>query len=154
MVVNIKNPSKIVLNEIQEWLSSKGYRCGYCFVVNLVYLNVSSKISPKDVAEFKKEFGEDIHLKGASYGANGSTSHFKYWCDHHLLDEFGNSIRNWLANQNLRGYFTVLSDGISLEVYDELYDNQIKDFEEEFEVKFKKYSISCNSDRIDYEFNG
>ena len=69
------------------------------------------------------------------------------------MDEFGNSIRNWLANQNHRGYFTVLSDGITLEVYDELSNDQIKDFEKEFEVKFKRYSISCNSDRIDYEFN-
>lgn len=104
-VVNIKNPSKIVLNEIQKWLKNRGYQYSLCGVTDSVYVHVSSKISQDDLDEFKKEMGHDLYLKCASYGANGKISDFEYGCNHKLLKEFRGCIENWLVNQGGYVYF-------------------------------------------------
>ena len=151
-VVNIKNPSKIVLNEIQKWLKNRGYQYSLCGVTDSVYVHVSSKISQDDLDEFKKEMGHDLYLKCASYGANGNISDFEYGCNHKLLKEFRGCIENWLVNQGGYVYFILFFNSISLKMNKELSSNQIEDFEKEFEVKLREYSVSCNSNEISYKF--
>lgn len=46
----------------------------------------------------------------------------------------------------------MVTESISLNTSEKLLDAKISDFEKEFGVKCKGYSISCNSDRIEYKF--
>ena len=118
-----------------------------------MFFKTSTRLSEKSIEDFKKDFGEEIYLKGASYDGNGNVDVFEYECDHILLVKFRENVRNFLKQHNFPyTYFTVL-DTISLSCHEELSDSQINDFGKTFEVQCMKYSISCNSNDIKYEFN-
>lgn len=98
--------------------------------------------------EFKRDFGYPLELEGVSFGYSKV---YKYRAKHKLIDKFKSCLENWLDDHNLDCYF-FLSSYIDLEVYDELSEGVLQDFEREFDVKCREYSISCNSGKIKYRF--
>ena len=119
-VGNIKNPANYVISEMSNWLSNHGYGYGHVFVVDSVNIIISSKISPEDLEEFKKDFGCEIHLKGVSFDGNGVKNEFKYWCNHEELSDFKSYIHDWLMDMNFPVRFTTVTGGISLHTYEKL----------------------------------
>lgn len=102
--------------------------------------------------EFKKEFEVDLTLKGATFTESGESSEFEYYCCPSTLTRFKQYLWEWLADHEFPFSYIMLSRNISVTCSQELSDGQIKEFEREFEVKLKKYEISCNSKDIEYEF--
>ena len=152
-VIKIKNTVNTVVNEIRNWLENRGYMHRHIFVVNLVSIYLSTKISFEDIEDFKKEFGYEMRLEGASFDENGFEREFKYRAYHKMLEEFSSQIKEWLDNHSFPIRFYMIKEELSLHAYDKLSDEQIHDFEEEFEVRCNRYSISCNSNGIVYEFS-
>ena len=152
-VVNIKNPSNNVLDEIRNWLENKGYTCGHTYVVGSVYVNVSQKISDEDLIKFKNDFKCKLSLIGASYNGSDEISKFEYYCDHLMLKRFRGYLDQWLKDNNFPVRFTTTSRDIRMICFNKLSKEQISDFEEEFEVKYGGYSLSCNSSDVSYEFS-
>ena len=102
--------------------------------------------------EYSNKFGAKIYLKQASYNSDGDIEEFSYDGDHKLLKDFRKSVKNWLENKNFPVIYTSITRSISLKTHDELSANQIQEFENEFDVKFKGYSQSCNSNELAYKF--
>lgn len=149
----MKNPQSIAISEISLWMENHGYRRRHIFVVDNVCMHISPKISEEDLKEFKREFGHEIIMVGASFDGNGQESDFKYYSDHDALVEFRARLRDWLLNHNFPYNFTTISRGITMHCYEKLSESQIREFEEEFDVKCRKYSLKCNSNDIGYEFS-
>lgn len=152
-VVNIKNPSNEVVNEIRNWLINKGYEPGHIFVVNYVYVNVSSKISKEDLIEFKNLFKSDLTLSGVSYNQYGRLTEVEYHCFHPALEKYEVMLVDWLCDNDFPSAFFTLNRGISLTCSEKLSKEQISSFEREFEVTCRKFELSCNSDNICYTFS-
>lgn len=127
--------------------------CRHIFVVGSVNVYLSSKMSSEDCEDFKNDFGYEIHLEGASFDENGLKSEFKYYAHHKKLDEFSDQIKEWLTKHSFPTKFFMIKRDLSLYTYDKLSDEQIHDFEKDFNVKCKGYSISCNSEEVKYEFS-
>ena len=102
--------------------------------------------------EYSNKFGGEIYLSGASYNGDGDIEEFSYKGDHKLLKDFRKSIKDWLENKKISVFYTSITNSISLETYDELSSKQIQEFEKEFDVKFKGYSQTCNSNELAYKF--
>lgn len=149
----MKNPGNIAVSEIRNWLENKGYICRNIFVVDVVCIYISSKLSQNDCDEFKNEFDAEMRLKGASFDAFGQNNEFKYYCDHRLLAAFRAYLHDWLNQNNFPVNYSMVTRDISIEVHEELSQSQIQEFEDEFEVKFLNYSLTCNSDKIKYKFS-
>lgn len=149
----MKNPKSYVVSEIGDWLINHGYRCRHIFVVDFVHMFISSKISKDDLNEFEREFGHEIHLNGASFDENGQKREFEYFCDHELLVEFRAYVRDWLRNHNFPFDYTIVMDDISIYCSERLSETQIHEFEDEFEVRCRGYSLTCNSNEIIYKFS-
>lgn len=148
----MKNPAEEVISEISNWLETRGYYCRHIFVVDRVFMYLSNKIYSKHLEEFKCDFGQEIRLKGVSFDENGQKSDFEYTCGSDRLDDFISYLRQWLKRHSFpAGFFMVMSD-LSLNMDEKLSDSQIHDFEKEFEVKCKQYSMSCNSNVVKYRF--
>lgn len=58
-----------------------------------------------DIEDFKKDFGYEIRLNGASFDENGSGSEFECSANHNQLDEFGEYIKEWLDNHSFPSRF-------------------------------------------------
>lgn len=123
------------------------------FVVDSVNIYLSTKISFEDIEDFKKEFGYEISLEGASFDENGLEREFKYGANHKMLEQFSSQIKEWLDNHSFPIRFFMIKRELSLYAYDKFSYEQIHDFEEEFEVRCSGYSMSCNSNDIEYEFS-
>ncbi len=65
----------------------------------------------------------------------------------------GNILKNGWIIILFRPDFFTLMDEISLHTYDKLTDDEIRNFEDEFEVKCRGYSISCYSKDVEYKFS-
>ena len=116
------------------------------FIFILHFLSVST-ISLDEYNSFKWSLNE------ASYTNDGKISEFEYHCDSSLLEECRNKLRVFLrANDYPYSFFTMGGSHISLYLHEKLSDAQINKFEEEFNLNLKGFSISCNSNRIEYEF--
>ena len=152
-VIDIKNPVDAVTSEIRSWLQSHGYAYGHIFVVNSVYINILSKMSSDDLDDFKKEFDCDINLEEVSFDGKGQFEKFEYRCDPKELSDFKSYFKVWLKDNDFPVNFSCISDHISLKCYEKLSDDEIKEFEDEFEVSLKNYLISCNSGEVNYEFS-
>ena len=102
--------------------------------------------------EFKKDFGCDLHLKGASFNKYGHSDYFSYKCYPSELHEFGVYLSSWLKNHYYSGYGMVFLDRIQINIDEELSTDQIHDFEDEFGVRYSGYSMACDLNKIEYEF--
>lgn len=151
-VIDIKNPASTIKSEILSWLQSHGYGNFYIFVGNSVQMTVLSEISSDDIDEFKNEFGCEINLEGVSFDGNGQREKFKYRCDPKELSTFKSYLNVWLKDNDWSVNFFFISDHISVYCFEKLSDDQIMEFEGEFEVSLKKYLMSCNSCEVKYEF--
>lgn len=109
-------------------------------------------MSIKTIDEFKSDFGCDVRLNGALYSSDGDYTYFKYSCDTKSLKKFRTYVKSWLKEHFFPGNTMFLEDCIKLYSDGELSDKKISDFEEEFGVVCKGYSISCNSKIIEYKF--
>lgn len=152
-MVIIKNPSYDAVSEIRKWLEDYGYCYGHIFVVDKVFVNVSQKISQKDLKAFKNTFNEELILEGASYDDYGCLKEVRYYCYQEDLKNFRSSLFEWVEENSFPLRFFTVTDGITLYCFDELSKNQINNFEKKFEVKCRSYSISCNSNEITYKFS-
>ena len=151
-VINIKNPASAVKSEIRSWLQSHDYVHDNIFVGNSVYMNVLSKMSSDDLDDFKKEFDCHINLEEVSFDGKGQFEKFKYRCEPKVLSTFKSYLNVWLKDNDWSVNFFFISDYISLYCFEKLSDDQIREFEDEFEVSLKKYLMSCNSCEVKYEF--
>lgn len=148
----MKNPYSKIKNEIQSWLESKGYRINYCYGVSGISIVLFQKISDVNLNEFEKEFKCPLILKEVTFNQFGGESQFNYHCNPFCLDDFRLQVNQWLNEHMFPGYLIRCSDDISLNCHGELSEQQIRDFEKEFDVKCIKYQISCGSDNVKYVF--
>ena len=152
-VVSIKNPSDVVISEIGGWLKNHGYYCRHIFVVDHVYMFVSSKISDGDCREFEDKFGKKIYLEGANFDGDGEKMEFEYFCDHKLLADFRQYLHSWLVNQGFPFKYVMVTKNFSLNTDEKLSKTQIQKIEDEFGVEYEGYSLKCNSKDIEYNFS-
>ena len=150
--VFLKNPYSKIKNEIQSWLESKGYRINYCYGVIGISIVLFQKISDVNLNEFEKEFKCPLILKEVTFNRSGEKSQFKYNCYPSCLDDFSFHVSQWLNERTFPCYLCMCSDDILLNCYDELSEQQIRDFEKEFDVKCINYQISCGLDDVEYVF--
>ena len=110
-------------------------------------------MSDDDLDEFEREFGDEPYLEEAEFDMNGEHGKFKYKCGHYLMSEFKSYLAEWLNNHDFPArIFFLVSHQISLYSNEELSDNQIQEFEEEFNLKCNCYIRTCGSNGIKYEF--
>lgn len=148
----MENPVDEVVDEIRNWLENRGYGCRHIFVVDRVFVNVSSKISAEDLKDFKNDFGHDLDLEGVSFDQYGQKSKFEYRTNHDKISKFKSHLNNWLDEHSFPWSYTILTSQLSLHVREELTDSQIHEFEEEFGLICREYSMECSSQRIEYTF--
>ena len=138
-------------SEIRNWLENRGYHYGQVYVLDEVIAKCCPKISSKDLEDFEKEFNHEPCLKGVSFDKCGE-KWYKYGFRHDKLIELSSKLNAW-SNENK---FPISSSRIGftlyISAYEKLSDVQIKDLEKEFNVKYEEYSISCNSNDINYKF--
>lgn len=150
-MIIIKNPAKDIISEIENWLEKHYYELKYIFVIDSVYIRIYPKMSQEDLDKFKKDIECDISLEGVSYNSNGDKE-FKYDCNSIKLNEYGLYVRNWLKKYDFGNFVFIYSTGFKFKTPLKLSDYEINLIENEFKVRCKGYSISCNSNDIDYEF--
>ena len=109
-------------------------------------------MSPQDKKAFEDKWECELTLEGASFGADGNENEFNYHCCPKGLAEFKSYLGFWLRDNYFPIYHTMVMESISITTTEKLSDVDISDFEKEFEVKCRGYSISCNSNRIEYKF--
>lgn len=148
----MENLVESVKSEIRNWVENKGYDCHFIHVVNNVSFRCYPKISHEDINEFKNEFGREIVIKGVKFNEDGTVGEYEYDCDHDRLFEFRNLVRDWLQIHGIQVISVFLTSNIEIYTYGELLDNQIKGFEDEFDVKCRGYDLSCSSREIRYIF--
>ena len=146
------NQVDAVVSEVRNWLENHGYHYRHVFVVDDVCLYTATKLSDEDIEEFKNEFGGHVSLAGVSYAGSGNISEYNYHCGHKLLDKLRDDIREWLSGHDFPYVYFTISRGIRISSYQDVPLSVIQDFEKEFGVKYAGYSISCGSDKKEYEF--
>lgn len=109
-------------------------------------------MSTDNLVEFKKQFGNEPYIESAEFDMRGGHAEIKYECRHDLMAEFRSCLVDWLDNHDFPIDFFMLGRRISLYSNEELSDAQIHDFEDDFDVKCKRYLVSCGSNRVKYEF--
>ena len=149
----MKNPSKCIVREIQNWFEKNGYHPRHVFTVNTISISISKKLSDNDLKKFYNEFKTDLILEGASYEESGRLREVNYKCDCPALKNFRNHLCDWLEDHEFPFSFFIIGNEISLYCFDKLSDEQISDFMNAFEIKNMKYKVSCNSNEITYEFS-
>ena len=148
----MKNPSNKIENDIVNWLKSKLYELDYSYAVSRIHIKLNQKISDDDLEEFEKLFGDDLVLKEVYCNQFGNEYGYKYYYCPYELVKFESYLRNWVINHDFPYSFVIVCDDISLSCYERLSDNQIKEFEEEFEVNLLKYEILCGFKKVKYKF--
>ena len=138
--------------KIVKWLEERGCTVKYSYVVDSIFIEILSKLSDECLEEFKKDFGCDLHLRGASFNKYGHSDYFSYECYPSELHEFGLYLSSWLKNHHYSGYAMIFLDGIKITIDEELSAGQIRDFEEEFGVRCSGYSMECDLNKRRYEF--
>lgn len=149
----MKNPYSKIKNEIQSWLESKGYLINYCRGVNVISIVLFQKISDVNLNEFENEFECPLILKEVTFNRSGEKSQFRYNCYPSCLDDFSFQVSQWSNEHMFPLNLVMCSKDISLNCYDELSEQQIRDFEKEFDVKCIKYHMSCGLDDVEYVFH-
>ena len=149
----MKNLINTIKFKIKNWLVNRGYNVIHIFVVDVIYAHVSRKISPQDLKDFKKEFGNELILDGASFNEKGESNEFIYYCKNNEIDNYYFILKKWLNNHKYPLRMLMLSSDISLKCSEKLSDKQIHDFEDKFNVKLINYSINCNSNELNYNFS-
>ncbi|MBQ7929340.1 MAG: hypothetical protein IJ287_11450 [Methanobrevibacter sp.] len=146
----MKNPYVKIENEIRRWLESKGYDVSYSFGVIGISIILFQKISDVNLKEFNDEFNCNLTLNEVTVNQFGKK--FLYCCFPPRLKEFRSYVNQWLNYHKFPVNIGFYSENISLKCYDELSGHQIKDFENEFEVRCSGYSISCGRNEYKYVF--
>ena len=119
----MENTVRLAKSEIRNWLEIRGYHCKDIYVIDNVIVECRPKIFSKDLNEFEIEFNHKPSLDGV------------------FFDENEISIQLFIIGIELSVY-----------TYEKLSDVQIKELEEEFNVKCRGYSISCDSNKYTYNF--
>lgn len=121
-------------------------------IVNDISLDVNEKLSEEDRKEMEEEFESEVRLEGASYNKEGKIMTYKYRLDHYLLRDFRLKIREWLINHCIYDSYFHVSSYISIDSIEKLSSELLNEFEEDFEVKLKNYSLSCGGAKYSYKF--
>ena len=116
------------------------------------FVNVSQKISEKDLSDFERFFGSDLTLKKVFFDKFNKTSTYEYVCYHPMLMEFKDSISKWLKENKFPVKFTSITNNIALYCHEKLSEKQISDFKNEFEVEYRGCKLNCGDNGADYEF--
>ena len=147
----MENTIRNIESEIINWLETRGYYYGPIYVIDEVVAKCRPKISSKDLKDFKNEFNHEPDLKEVSFDKYGEKE-YKYEFRHYKLIELGSKLNAWLIENEFP--ISYLSIGFTLYIgtSEKLSDVQINDLEKEFNVRYDRYSISCYSNDIDYEF--
>ena len=149
----MKNPYNEINDEIRNWLESRGYAVYYSYGVGKISVVINNQISAIDLKEFKNDFNSDLTLNGVVFNEFGEKSEFHYNYDSSCLNDFKLYVHNWLKRHNFPVDYIFCSDEIRAYFYEKLSDSQINDFEKEFEVKCRKFKISCGVNEFEYIFS-
>ena len=147
------NQVKEIKKEIKNWLEIHNYTFEHLSIINSVFIHVSSKISKKDINEFNEKFNTQLKIISVEYDEFENITQIEYECNPDQLNTFKIYLNNWLTKHRFPSNHTLLMEKIYIECFERLSDNQIKEFEEEFNVKFRKYEIKCNRNYIEYTFS-
>ena len=139
--------------EIRNWLKDHGYCPKHIFVVDEVFVNVSPKLSDEDILKFNNEFNTELKLSSGSFSENGELNQVEYVCCHEKIEKFRKSIRIWLKDHDFPVMYFMVCGEISLHCSKRLSHVQITDFSDRFNVKCRRFNISCNSDDVTYVFS-
>ena len=139
--------------EIKNWLRNHGYFPRHVFVVDKLFVNVSTKLSDEDILKFNRKFDVELKLNGGSFNEDGTLDQVEYVGYPERIEEFRRDVKIWLDENEFPVSYFILSSRISLHCSERLSSDQISDFSDMFNVKCKSFDVSCNSNDVTYRFS-
>ena len=147
----MENTVRLAKSEIRNWLEIRGYHCKDIYVIDNVIVECQPKISSKDLNEFEIEFNHKPSLDSVFFDESGEKN-YKYYFNHDNLVKLYSKINAFFDENEISIQLFIIGIELSVYTYEKLSDVQIKELEEEFNVKCRGYSISCDSNKYTYNF--
>lgn len=155
-----------VESEVKKWFEDTDYTNVHIIVLEEIFIFLDGKLRDEDVAKFNEDFncdliykmvyGSDLKKRGVLRPAHryyDELDHDFYMFSHPCIEEFTGSIKNWLISHDLNCTFNVLCYHVELILFWGLSENQIREFEEEFELELKKSEFISKFGAMYYCFN-
>ena len=119
------------------------YRCPFDRLENIGIENIKG--------EYKRIF-KSMKCPECLFHDESGEKNYKYYFNHDNLVKLYSKINAFFDENEISIQLFIIGIELSVYTYEKLSDVQIKELEEEFNVKCRGYSISCDSNKYTYNF--